>query len=105
MCALLACSSTYSSTWMIIYVSSNSICAFCMQSKAGPVLIALNPFKDIQIYGKDYVSAYRQKSIDGPHVYAVADAAYNEMIRGECNSPFLSPPLETLLSCSFMIYS
>ncbi|AES74504.2 myosin heavy chain [Medicago truncatula] len=28
-------------------------------SKVGPILIALNPFKDVQIYGNDYVSAYR----------------------------------------------
>lgn len=53
-----------------------------MQSKAGPVLIALNPFKDVQIYGSEYVEAYKQRCNDNPHVYAVADAAYNEMIRG-----------------------
>lgn len=68
---------------MIIYVLSYASCAFCIQSKAGPILIALNPFKDVNIYGNDYVSAYRHKFMDSPHVYAMADAAYNEMIRGE----------------------
>ncbi|XP_061348341.1 myosin-2-like [Gastrolobium bilobum] len=58
-------------------------------SKAGPVLIALNPFKDVQIYGNDYLSAYKQKSIDSPHVYAMADAAYNEMIRDEVNQSII----------------
>lgn len=58
-------------------------CAFCMQSKAGPILIALNPFKDVEIYGNEYVSAYRKKSLDSPHVYAMVDAAYNEMIGGK----------------------
>ncbi|KAK4484366.1 hypothetical protein RD792_006943 [Penstemon davidsonii] len=51
-------------------------------SKAGPVLLALNPFKDVQLYGNDFVTAYRQKLLDSPHVYAIADTAYNEMMTG-----------------------
>ncbi|KAK7262716.1 hypothetical protein RJT34_30293 [Clitoria ternatea] len=58
-------------------------------SKAGPILIALNPFKDLQIYGHDYVSAYRQRSIDSSHVYSLADAAYNKMIRDEVNQSII----------------
>ncbi|KAE9592939.1 putative myosin ATPase [Lupinus albus] len=58
-------------------------------SKAGLVLIALNPFKDLSIYGKDYVSAYRQKFIDTPHVYAIADAAYSDMLRDEVNQSII----------------
>ncbi|XP_073143264.1 myosin-2-like isoform X2 [Henckelia pumila] len=49
-------------------------------SKAGPVLLAINPFKDVQLYGNDSVMAYRQKLLDSPHIYAVADTAYNEMM-------------------------
>lgn len=55
---------------------------FYVQSKAGPVLIAVNPFKDVEIYGKDFVTAYRQKLLDSPHVYAISDTAYKEMMRG-----------------------
>ncbi|KHN03106.1 Myosin-2 heavy chain [Glycine soja] len=58
-------------------------------SKSGPILIALNPFKDVQIYGDDYISAYRQKLMDRPHVYAMADAAYNEMMRDEANQSII----------------
>lgn len=58
-------------------------------SKAGPILIALNPFKDVQIYGNDYVSAYRKKSLDSPHVFAMVDAAYNEMIGEEVNQSII----------------
>ncbi|QHN82386.1 uncharacterized protein DS421_20g695370 [Arachis hypogaea] len=58
-------------------------------SKAGPVLIALNPFKDVQIYRSEYVEAYKQRCNDNPHVYAVADAAYNEMIRDEVNQSII----------------
>lgn len=58
-------------------------------SKAGPILIALNPFKDVHIYGNDYVSAYRKKSLDSPHVFAMVDAAYNEMIGDEVNQSII----------------
>ncbi|GAV85356.1 LOW QUALITY PROTEIN: Myosin_head domain-containing protein [Cephalotus follicularis] len=54
-------------------------------SKAGPILIAVNPFKDVKIYGNDFVIAYRQKVTDSPHVYAIADTAYNEMMRDGVN--------------------
>ncbi|KAG7957387.1 hypothetical protein I3843_11G172000 [Carya illinoinensis] len=58
-------------------------------SKAGPVLIAVNPFKDVEIYGKDFVTAYRQKLMDSPHVYAISDAAYNEMMRDGVNQSII----------------
>ncbi|KAG8386266.1 hypothetical protein BUALT_Bualt03G0131200 [Buddleja alternifolia] len=58
-------------------------------SKAGPVLIAVNPFKDVQLYGNDYVTAYRQKLLDSPHVYAIADIAYNEMMTDEINQSII----------------
>lgn len=56
---------------------------YILQSKAGPVLIAINPFKDIQLYGDEFVTAYRQGLVDTPHVYAIADTAYSEMMRGD----------------------
>ncbi|EOA12803.1 hypothetical protein CARUB_v10025758mg [Capsella rubella] len=58
-------------------------------SKAGPVLIAVNPFKNVEIYGNDFISAYQKKAVDAPHVYAVADAAYDEMMREEKNQSII----------------
>jgi myosin-5 len=58
-------------------------------SKAGPVLIAVNPFKNVEIYGNDVISAYQKKVMDAPHVYAVADAAYDEMMREEKNQSLI----------------
>ncbi|XP_022753232.1 myosin-2-like isoform X2 [Durio zibethinus] len=58
-------------------------------SKAGPVLIAVNPFKDVQIYGKDFVTAYRQKATVSPHVFAMADTAYNEMMNDGANQSII----------------
>lgn len=45
-------------------------------------MVAINPFKDVQLYGNDFITAYRQKLTDSPHVYAIADTAFNEMMRG-----------------------
>ncbi|XVE50396.1 hypothetical protein DITRI_Ditri01bG0159200 [Diplodiscus trichospermus] len=58
-------------------------------SKAGPVLIAVNPFKDVQIYGKDFVTSYGLKATDSPHIFAIADAAYNEMINDGVNQSII----------------
>ncbi|KAK1350220.1 Myosin-2 [Heracleum sosnowskyi] len=58
-------------------------------SKAGTVLIAINPFKKVKLYGQDYVVAYRQKLLENPHVYGIADAAYSEMMRDEINQSLI----------------
>ncbi|KAI7742348.1 hypothetical protein M8C21_012038 [Ambrosia artemisiifolia] len=58
-------------------------------SKAGPVLLAFNPFKDVNIYGDDFVAAYKEKLLDNPHVYAVADAAYSDMMKDGGNQAII----------------
>lgn len=45
--------------------------------------MAVNPFKKVSLYGNEYIDAYRNKSMDSPHVYAIADAALREMKRGQ----------------------
>lgn len=47
------------------------------------MLVAINPFKDVRLYGNDYIEAYKSKSADSPHVYSIADTAIHEMIRGK----------------------
>lgn len=44
--------------------------------------MAVNPFKEVPLYGNRYIEAYRKKSNESPHVYAIADTAIREMIRG-----------------------
>ncbi|XP_043688998.1 myosin-2-like isoform X2 [Telopea speciosissima] len=58
-------------------------------SKAGPVMVAINPFKNVQLYRNDFVTAYREKLTDSPHVYAIADTAFNEMMREEINQSII----------------
>ncbi|KAF3509344.1 hypothetical protein F2Q69_00003865, partial [Brassica cretica] len=58
-------------------------------TKAGPVLVAVNPFKEVPLYGSRYIEAYRKGSNDSPHVYAIADTAIREMIRDEVNQSII----------------
>ncbi|CAL5427366.1 unnamed protein product [Camellia sinensis] len=52
-------------------------------TKAGPVLVAINPFKKVPLYGDNYIEAYKRKSTESPHVYAITDTAIREMRRDE----------------------
>ncbi|CAN6820126.1 unnamed protein product [Brassica oleracea] len=58
-------------------------------TKAGPVLVAVNPFKEVPLYGNRYIEAYMKRSNDSPHVYAIADTAIREMIRDEVNQSII----------------
>lgn len=58
-------------------------------TKAGPVLVAINPFKEVNLYGNDYIKAYQRKDMSSPHVYAIADTAIREMIRDEINQSII----------------
>ncbi|KAL6643249.1 hypothetical protein ACP70R_021430 [Stipagrostis hirtigluma subsp. patula] len=58
-------------------------------TKAGPVLVAVNPFKKVSLYGNEYIDAYRNKTMDSPHVYAIADSALREMKRDEVNQSII----------------
>ncbi|KAK9674026.1 hypothetical protein RND81_12G206000 [Saponaria officinalis] len=58
-------------------------------SKAGPVLIAINPFKAVKMYGSNHIIDYRQKLADAPHVYATADAAYDKMMGDGVNQSII----------------
>ncbi|RUS80244.1 hypothetical protein EGW08_012009, partial [Elysia chlorotica] len=48
----------------------------------GDILIAVNPFKDVGIYGKEYSDQYKhiKQSAHPPHIFAVADAAYQALL-------------------------
>ncbi|XP_062189417.1 myosin-3-like [Phragmites australis] len=58
-------------------------------TKAGPVLIAVNPLKEVALYGKASIMQYKHKIKDDPHVYAVADLAFNEMLRDGINQSII----------------
>ena len=50
----------------------------------GSILIAVNPFQKLgHLYGAHMMDLYRGRNLGelSPHVYAIADAAYNQMRR------------------------
>lgn len=49
----------------------------------GEVVVSVNPYKQMDIYGKEEIEKYRGRELyeNPPHLYAVADAAYKAMKR------------------------
>jgi myosin heavy subunit len=80
---------------------------FCLQRRydesdiytyTGPILIAVNPFKRVQLYTPQILELYynqgllKAQGIEGggalpPHVYAIADASYRAMMYASSNAP------------------
>lgn len=60
-------------------------------TRAGPVLIAVNPFKMVPLYTNDFLQLYRGKTKDnlGPHVYLTADSAFGAMMRDGVNQSII----------------
>ena len=58
-------------------------------TRAGPVLIAVNPFKRVDLYTEQHMSEYRRGTAKDPHVYLVATKAYDEMVKAERNQAII----------------
>ena len=48
---------------------------------AGIVLVAINPYCDVHLYGNEMIWAYKGQQIGqlDPHIYAISEDAYSEM--------------------------
>ena len=53
----------------------------------GSILVAVNPYQHLTIYGSSTINQYKDKRIGSlpPHIFAVADNAYHKMIRNTQN--------------------
>ena len=53
----------------------------------GSILVAVNPYQHLTIYGSSTINQYKDKRIGTlpPHIFAVADNAYHKMIRNTQN--------------------
>lgn len=49
----------------------------------GDILVAVNPFRSLPLYGEDWSSAYSRPDVNSlaPHIYKVASRAYNAILR------------------------
>lgn len=57
------------------------------QTSIGSILIAVNPYKTLDIYNSQMVRKYNGKTIGElpPHIFAISDDAYYRMVRNRMN--------------------
>jgi myosin heavy subunit len=53
--------------------------------------VAVNPYKSLPIYTDNYIQSYkgRRRGEMAPHIYAVADQAYHDMVQDKENQSIL----------------
>ncbi|ODV90125.1 hypothetical protein CANCADRAFT_56708 [Tortispora caseinolytica NRRL Y-17796] len=56
---------------------------------SGLFLVAVNPYKSLPLYTQDIVDSYIQESIKEPHLFAVANIAYDNLIRNNKDQSIL----------------
>ncbi|XP_043910779.1 unconventional myosin-Vb-like, partial [Protopterus annectens] len=68
------------------FLEYNTIYTYC-----GIVLVAINPYEQLNIYGEDIIYAYSGQNMGDmdPHIFAVAEEAYKQMARDEKNQSLI----------------
>ncbi|CAF0778200.1 unnamed protein product [Didymodactylos carnosus] len=60
-------------------------------TKCGIVLVAINPYENLNIYGSDTIQLYRDQDVQllEPHIFAVAELAYQSMVNFNKNQSII----------------
>lgn len=74
----------------IYFVLNQLLITLCFISLVGIVLVAINPYEQLPIYGEDIINAYSGQNMGDmdPHIFAVAEEAYKQMARFVDNMSF-----------------
>lgn len=68
--------------WLLIF-GHFTIFLFLFLHNSGIVLVAINPYETLPIYGTDIINAYSGQNMGDmdPHIFAVAEESYKQMAR------------------------
>jgi len=64
---------------------------FMIYTYSGLFCVTVNPYKMLPVYGQNMINCYRGKRRNEvpPHLYAIADNAYSDMLQDRCNQSML----------------
>jgi myosin V len=67
----------------VLHTIRNRYAQHNIYTYSGIVLIAVNPFQRVSLYGPEIIQAYsgRRRGDLEPHLFAIAEDAYNAMIK------------------------